>query len=104
MGTTNTDVYNFFENDFWCDYPVCCTAPYALTYTMSSSSTAKVTHSIINANPTNIDTTLTPSNYSISVPTGTHANNTALKSTDFYIYVDNGSTLGNYVLSAKITI
>ena len=55
-------------------------------------------------NPTNIDTTLSNPNYTVSIPVGTHAANTALKALDFYIYVDNGVTLGNYVLSAKISV
>lgn len=102
--TTNTDVYNFFEDDFWCDYPVCCTTPYPLTYTMSSTSPALTSHADMNANPTNIDTTLSNPNYTVSIPVGTHAANTDLKAIDFYIYVSNGATLGNFVLSAKISV
>ena len=69
---------------------------------MSSSPTALVPHTLLNANPTYINTTITPSNYTVSLPVGAHAANTELKKIDFYIYVHNG--VGTYVLSAKISI
>ena len=71
---------------------------------MSSTSPALTTHADMNANPTNIDTTLSNPNYTVSIPVGTHTANTALKAIDFYIYVSNGPTLGNFVLSAKVSV